>query len=513
MMTEIPWSEQSSGPLLAWLQLLPLGAAVLVYRVREDRTVFWLALLLALVELLGAGYLYHLFDPSRSDFQLAEQLTILGPFSYHAAADGMTVSFVLLTAFLSLMAVPYGWVRPFRPQFRFLTILFVGEAVLMSQFVTLDLLWFVLCSAVQMGLAGYLMHLWSASPDEGSSLTRFAEFMGVGLLLLSLGTLLLGWAHFDATGTWSFDLLHLAANPLPKVFQASAFFLIFYGLGIRIPLFPLHGWLPMVAERGTVVLALVFLLGVKTGFYGMLRFLFPLLPAPIYEWRLAVVIIATIGIFYAAWLAMMQVNLRRMMAYAVISHTDILLIGLFSLQAHAFQGSIILMCNFGLAAATLFFMIGLINRRTHTVLLSRLGGLFNRLPLIGIAFFVAGLAIVGMPGTPGFDAAHLLMEAAMHRFGALITIAAALGNVASAAFLLWSFQRIFLAQPESRSLSAQTVTRTERWLEGVLVVALIGVQLTAGFYSAPWLTLVGQTAQTMAVPYAPYLDQLRRGHE
>ena len=511
MMTEIPWSTQSSGPILAWLQLLPLGAAVLVYRVREDRTVFWLALVLALLELLGAGYLYHLFDPTRPAFQLAEQLTILGPFSYHAAADGMTVAFVLLTAFLSLMAVLYGWVRPFRPQFRFLTILFVGEAAMISQFVTLDLLWFILCSVVQMGLAGYLMHLWSASPDEGSSLTRFAVLMGIGLLLLLLGTLLLGWAHYDATGAWSFDLLHLAANPLPKALQTSVFFLIFYGMGIRIPLFPLHGWLPMVAERGTVVLALVFLLGVKSGFYGLLRFLFPLLPTPIYEWRVAVVIIATIGIFYAAWLAMMQINLRRMMAYAVISHSDILLIGLFSLQANAFQGSILLICNFGLAAATLFFMIGLINRRTHTVLLSRLGGLFSHLPLIGIAFFVAGLAIVGMPGTPGFDAAHLLLEAAMHRFGALITIAAALGNVASAAFLLWSFQRIFLAQPESRPLSFQSVTRAEWWLEGVLVVALIGVLLTAGFYSAPWLTLVEQTAQQMAVPYAPYLDQLRGG--
>ncbi|MBF0582832.1 MAG: NADH-quinone oxidoreductase subunit M [Magnetococcales bacterium] len=512
MIAEIPWTDQSPWPVLALLQWFPLGAAVLVSRIRGDRAAFGVSMLLATLEGVGALYLYLLFDPARPDFQLAERLTLWGPLAYHAAADGMTVLFMLLTALLSLLAIPYGWVRPFRPQNRFLTILFIGEAALMSQFATLDLLWFVLFSVVQVGLAGYLMHLWSASPEEATSLSRFFEFMGVGFLLLVLGMLILGWAHYDATGVWRFDLLSLMENPLPVHFQTSVFFLLFYGLGIRIPLFPLHGWLPMVAERGTVVLALVFLLGVKSGFYGMLRFLFPLVPVPVHRWQLVVVVIATIGIFYAAWLAMMQQNLRRMMAYAVISHTDILLIGLFSLQAHAFQGTLLLIGNFGLAVATLFFMIGLINRRTQTVMLSRLGGLFSRLPLIGVAFFVAGLAIIGMPGTPGFDATHLLMEAAMRRFGALITIAAALGNVASAAFLLWSFQRVFIASPGDVSHSVQSVGRSHL-LELFLAVTLIGVQLTAGFYSEPWLRLVERTAQGMAAPYALYGEELQRGHE
>ncbi len=238
-----------------------------------------------------------------------------------------------------------------------------------------------------------------------------------------------------------------------------------------------------------------------------------MLPVPAHQWQVVVVVIATIGIFYAAWLAMMQQNLRRMMAYAVISHTDILLIGLFSLQAQAFQGSILLICNMGLAAATLFFMIGLINRRTKTVLISKLGSLFGRLPWIGLAFFVAGLSIVGMPGTPGFEAVHLLMEAAMRRFGALIPIAAALGNVASAAFLLWSFQRVFLASPGQKVTPVVPSVGYDRWLELTLAILLIGVQLTAGFFSEPWLHLLDQTAQTMAAPYAPYLYEIHRGQE
>ncbi len=244
MMTEISWTEQSTWPVLTGLQLFPVVAAVWVARLRMDRTAFWVAMFLATLELLGTGYLYLLFDSSRPVFQLAEQHTLLGPFSYHVAADGMTVIFMLLTAFLSLMAIPYGWVRPFRPQSRFLTILFMGEAALMSQFATLDLLWFVASSVVQLSLAGYLMHLWSASPDEGLSLTRFFQFMGVGIFLLLLGTLILGLLHWDVTGEWSFDLLRLSAIPLPDTMQVAVFFMLFYGFGIRIPLFPLHGWLP-----------------------------------------------------------------------------------------------------------------------------------------------------------------------------------------------------------------------------------------------------------------------------
>ncbi|WP_130470470.1 complex I subunit 4 family protein [Candidatus Magnetaquicoccus inordinatus] len=511
MITEIAWSEQSFWPVLAGLQSFPLLAALLLSRVRQDWPAFWLGMLLAFVEFVGAVTLFQLYDPLRPEWQLVERLTLLGPLQYHVAVDGMSVLFILLTAFLTLMAIPYGWVRPFRPQPRFLVLLFCGESLLISQFATVDLLWFFLCSLIQIGLVGYLMRHWSASLDEGVSLNRFFEFMGIGLAMLLAATLILGWSHFDQTGRWSFDLLDLLAHPVHSFLSVSVFFLLFYGLGIRVPLFPLHGWLPLVAERGTVVLALVFLLGVKTGFYGMLRFMFPLVPASIYRWQLAVVIIATIGIFYAAWLATMQQNLRRMMAYAVISHSDIIVIGLFTTNSHAFQGSLLLIGNVGLAAATLFFMIGLINRRTKTVLLGQLGGLFGRLPFIAMAFFVAGLSVIGMPGTPGFDATHLLMEAAMHRYGALITIAAALGNVASAAFLLWSFQRVFLAAPGQRPIPLPKVRQTE-WIEGILAVTLIVVQLTAGFYAEPWLKLLDTTAHSMAKPYSLFLDDSPARH-
>jgi NADH-quinone oxidoreductase subunit M len=266
--------------------------------------------------------------------------------------------------------------------------------------------------------------------------------------------------------------------------SSLTFFLLFYGLAIRTPLFPLHGWLPMVAEHGNVAVGPVFLLGLKVGIYGLVRFVFPLLPEAVDRWNVYVVAFAAAGIFYAALLALMQTNLRRLLAYAVVSHTSVLVIGLFSLGTAAFQGAVMLSANFGLAIAGLLFMTGCVYSRMRTTQLDKLGGLFDRLPMIGIAFFIAGLSIVGMPGTPGFDAVHLMLEAAIDRFGALVTIAAALGNVAAAAFLLWAFQRAFLA-PASAEATAKIPPATwpERVIAGVVILVLLG----AGFYSEPWL--------------------------
>jgi NADH-quinone oxidoreductase subunit M len=155
--------------------------------------------------------------------------------------------------------------------------------------------------------------------------------------------------------------------------------------------------------------------------------------------------------------------------------------------------------TFGLALATLVFMTGLVYRRTRTTLLGRLGGLFDHIPFVGIAFLVAGLSIIGMPGTPGFDAVHLVLEASIHRFGALLTIAAALGNVLAAGFLLWSFQRAFLApsQEERPQGTMQRMSAPELLVAGIVVFVLLG----AGFYTDPWLELIDNSLQGLSGLY------------
>ncbi len=507
VINELHWSTHATYPVLAALQLFPLLVAAVIGMAGERKWSKPLGILAAGVELLLAVDLYRGFDHQQSAMQFAEQFALFGPVAYHAAADGVTVLFVLLAALTGLLVVLYGPVRGLNPHSRFLTVVFAVQAALMSLLVSVDLFWFTLMSVVQLGLIGYLEWRWATSPEADMALTRFLQFMGTGIVLLLAGTIMLGWNYADThAGQWSFDLMSLYGTPVDSAIQSLVFFLLFYGLAIRTPLFPLHGWMPLMIEHGSVAVAPIFLLGVKVGVYGMLRFLLPLLPEAVGQWYPYVVAFAMAGIFYAALLAMLQVNMRRLLAFAVVSHTSILVIGMFSINHLAFQGSVLLSVNFGLAITGLFFMAGLVYKRTRTLLLPRLGGLFDHIPFIGVTFLLAGLSIVGMPGTPGFDAAHLILEAAMHRFGALVTIAAALGNVIAAGFLLWAFQRAFLSPlPEGERARAITpASGMELLIAGTLVLVLV----IAGFYSEPWLALIEHSLEGLDALYGDHVERI-----
>ncbi len=486
---------QFSVPILEIMQLLPFFGALILWKIRHTPSAV-IAIAISFVQIILAIYLYQQFNTSvGSDaavtMQFANKITSY-PIPYHAAVDGISILFILLTALLSFLSVLFAIFRKLHNH-GVLAIIILIEALLMSQFMTVDLLWFICMSILEMIAVGYLLYRWATYIDPDPMISSYAKFMTISAVLLIIGTFLLGWNFSDhhlnafGVGQWSFDLYDLAQTPVEPAIGTFIFFALFYGLGIRIPIFPLHGWLPITMQYGNVSVAPVLLLGLKVGVFGLLRFVFPILPEAVKNWHYLIVIFAMVGIFYAAVLAMRQTNLRRLMAYGVISHTGIITIGLFTLSRNGFEGGIMLAINFGLAISGLMFMTGLIWERTNTSVMSRLGGLFEYLPLVGIAFLVAGLAIVGMPGTPGFDAVHFVLEASISEFGALITIAAALGNVTAAGFLLFAFQRAFLSEPEcdTSNWNKSPACITERVMALTVIVVIIGM----GFFSGLWLDL------------------------
>ena len=488
-MSEIHWTAQAPYPLLALLQLWPLFGAGLLYALRRKRWVSAIGNTIVAGEMLLAIDLYRRLQIDNAALQFAEKLTLIGPFEYHAGADGVTVLFVLLTALIMLLVAVYLRARALPEPGVLLSLIVLIESVLISALVSLDLLWFSLASALQVGFAGWLVLRWGVDDQKRHAVERFYQFQATGLLMLLIGTLLAGWHHANVSGgDWSFNLLELAEAPIGGVLGSLVFYALFYSFAVRTPLFPFHGWLPGLATHGNLALAPAVLLGVKIGLFGLIRFVFPIVPEAVIHWHLYAMGFAAFGIFYTAFLAFQQTNLRTLMAFAVVSHTSLTVVGLFSLQASAFKGSLLLAATFGLAATAMFFMVGFIFHRTRTTELSSLGGLFDAMPLIGAAFFVSALAIVGMPGTPGFDAAHLVLEAGIRAFGALPTVGAALANVAAAGFLLWAFQRAFLAPlpswlPQDK-LAAATLG------ENFVAITVMLVVLGAGFFMAPWMDLV-----------------------
>ncbi|VAW75332.1 NADH-ubiquinone oxidoreductase chain M [hydrothermal vent metagenome] len=494
-LNEILWNQQSTYPVLTVLQLLPLLSMALMILFRHSKFIVGLAVVLMLLELGVAIDLFLKYQPNKTPLQLAEHINVFGLFQWRVAVNGIAVLFILLSSLLTLLLIIYSRIRQLNPPGAFFAVLFTILASVQNMFVTQNLLIFSVMSALELLLIGYLLRHWSTYSMSGPRIRLYFQFMGTGALLLLTATIMLGWNYANQhNGAWSFDLHELKNTKVAIEVQTLIFFMMFYGLAIRIPLFPLHGWLPNIAQHGTLAITGVFLLGIKTGVFGLLHFLLPLFPDSVVAWQDYIVGFAVVGIFYAAILALMQTDLRRLLAFAVISHTSVMVIGLFTLNHQAIQGSVLLAVNLGLATILLLFMSGLIVHRTGTAKFSRLGGLFDKVPLIGIAFLIAGLSIIGMPGTPGFDAAHLMLEASIERFGALLTIAAAMGNVVAAGFLLWAFQRAFLAPRNDET--QQHIDPVNR-KEILLATSMILIILLAGFYSEPWLHLIENSVKSL----------------
>ncbi|CAK0778237.1 Proton-translocating NADH-quinone oxidoreductase, chain M [Gammaproteobacteria bacterium] len=494
-MNEVAWSAQLPYPILGILQFFPFVGGLFIFWFREWKHITVLVRIFSGVELLLAIFLYQNINQSIADFQFVEHASFL---HYHAAVDGMSVLFILLAAFIIFMMSWYGSVRRLHSSGVLSTLILSSEAPIMVMLTTLNLVWFVGASLVELTLVSLFIGRWSTADEEDRALamTRFLQFQGLGIGMLISGISVLAWNHADLSGQWSFDLFDLVQTPPIGKFQSVAFFLFFYGLALRTPLFPLHGWLPHVVHRGSVAIAPVLLLGTKVGIYAMVRFLLPLTPHAALAWRPYVVGTAMMGVFYAAILAILQNNLRRLLSFAVISHTGLIIVGLFTLRKAGIEGALLLSVTTGLAATGMLFMVGFVFRRARSTDLNRLGGLFDRIPFLAITFLISGLSIIGMPGTPGFDAAHLVLDAVIDQFGAFPAVATALGNVVAAGFLLWAFQRAFLAPaPEGYLTAVERTLPMEYWISAAIVVVL----LSAGFYVEPWIDLIDATVQTMTV--------------
>ena len=475
-------------PILSLLVFLPLLAMALAWAARSARQAFLLGVAAALAELGLALWLLKLFRPGSAELQFVERVPLAPFLSYHLGVDGIGILFVLLTALLTLAVVLYGEIVHESPAGIYVASVFAFQAVLMGVFLSVDLLEFWGACLLEMVPAGFILNRWSFGRHKRRALRRYLRDNGAGLGLMLAAILLIGWRHAEASGNWSFALADLLLTPLPPGQQGLAFVLFFYALAVRMALFPVHAWLPVVAEHGPLATVCVFLVGLKVGVYALLRFVLPLLPSACQEWKSFMAGLAIAGIFYGALAALMQINLRRLLAFSAVSQTGMLTVGVFCLNREGLQGSLLLAVNFGVAASALLFVSGVVQRSTHTTFLPRLGGLFDTMPLLGLTFLLAALSTMAMPGTPGFDAAHLMLEGAIetHHWGVAAAMAA--GSVASAAFLLWAFQRAFLARRRDAALRPEKIRLS--LAEAALVGILCMVQLGVGFYTEPWLEIV-----------------------
>jgi len=492
------WSAVAAFPLLTALTFTPLltmAAVLLSGPARTMRLAFSGGLLNVALSL----YLLWVFDSDAPGIHLAEHLDIFG-FVYRVGVDGTNILFIPLAAILGLLTLVYTLITRHREDRLFIASLLGYQGVLIGAFSALNAMQFWFWCLLEL-VPLVLLTLGAGTGRQRNRALAYTLKAWLSGLAMSLsGFLLLGYGLWENGLGFSFDWLTLKQHSVALPHETLIFILLLFGFAVRMPLFPFHAWLPLLAEHGTAASAAIYLTGLKLGIYATLRFILPLTPIAADQWAHFVEALGLIGVFYGAILALMQINMRRMIAFAVISHTGMLVIGVFSLNDFALEGSILLSIAYGLATAGMLFSIGLIYERTRTSYLPRLGGLFDSNTSIALLFLISALSTMVMPGTPGYDAAHLLIEGAIEEHGWWTAIAILAGNVLAAGFLLWAFQRLFIAKPR-RFQQPYSSLHHPVFKERIITVTICGLLIGTGFYTTPWLKYIDQEASEIGKHY------------
>lgn len=499
------WSESAGFPVLTALTMVPLMGLAVVLMLSTATVKTYVALAAALLNVALSVYLLVKFNDNLSGIQFAEQASF-GGLSYSVGVDGLNILFMPLITCLSLLALIYLSATSREENSRLIAFVLGYEAILVAAFCALNLLQFWLITVVELILVLLVIKQSGLDQKKRHLGVRLMQFFGSSLFLTLCGFLLLAFGLIDSEHELTFDLLTLESNNAYLHDEILIFVLLFYGLAIRMPLFPFHGWLPLLVEQSGLASLSVLIIGAKLGVYAMIRFIFPLIPGVAEQWANYVLILCIISIFYGALLAFMQNNAYRLLAFAAISHTGMLLLGIFSFNEHGLEGALLLSLVYGLASAGMLFSISLIYQETHTALIPRLGNLFDHHTALALLFLITTLSTVIMPGSLGFDAGHLLLEGVIeeHEWGVAITILT--GHVLAAGFLLWVFQRIFLATPK-RNINFLN-SKTTGFHAAVIAFIICALHIGTGLNSMPLLNLIDKEVVALVSQYPIHSSQL-----
>ncbi|MBF0305534.1 MAG: NADH-quinone oxidoreductase subunit M [Alphaproteobacteria bacterium] len=470
-------------PLLGLLVGWPLAAAALLGLVPDQRWARVVALAAALIEVALALVVVALFDRGQGGFQMVERAAWIPALNVHwkLGVDGLSVLFLPLTALLFLGVVVAGW-NSVRVMCRLhFALLLMLEGVTLGIFCALDTVLFFLFWELTLIPIYFLVGLWGIGPNRRHAASKYTLLMLGGGLPLLFGFVLIAFdqAATSPPGGLVFDLETLLAHPLPAALQYPVFALLLLGFAVKTPVFPLHTWLPTLAMEGPASVAAV-MTGVKLGAYGIIRFVVPLAPeaAQDFHWLLAG--LGAVGIIYGGLGALVQTNLRRMLAYSSVSHVGLVVLGIASFDMQGLQGAVFQLLNFTVVAGGIFLMAGFLQHRFGSTDLASLGGLARAMPLAASFFLLLGLAGMGVPATSGFAAEHLILLSALKAHTGA-GFAALGGVIIGAGYFLGFYRRAFLGPVRNEAVAAAIDLRPR---EMAIVAVLAALVLAFGLWPA-----------------------------
>jgi NADH-quinone oxidoreductase subunit M len=474
----------TSWPILSLITFLPIVGALCIALLRDDeagaRNARWWALWTTLIVFVTSLILVLRFDPSSADFQFLEKYNWLGGTIYYSmGVDGISLPFVILTTALLPISILASWTSIQTRVRSYMIAFLVLESLMVGTFCALDLVLFYVFFEGGLIPMFLIIGVWGG-PRRVYASFKFFLYTFAGSVLMLLAIMAMYWQ----AGTT--DIPTLLHHAFPRTLQTWAFFGFLASFAVKLPMWPVHTWLPdahvEAPTAGSVILAAILL---KLGGYGFLRFSLPMFPHASIDFAPLIYALSVIAIIYTSLVALVQEDVKKLIAYSSVAHMGFVTMGLFALTAQGVAGGIFQMISHGIVSAALFLCVGVIYDRMHTREIAAYGGLVNRMPLYAFAFMVFTLANIGLPGTSGFIGEFLTMLGTF-RVNTWVATLAALGTILSAAYALWLYRKVIFGKLEKPSLFN---IRDLGWREMVILAPLVILTIVLGIYPKPVLDM------------------------
>ncbi|CAN7230010.1 NADH-quinone oxidoreductase subunit M [Bosea sp. LjRoot90] len=441
--------------ILAGLLVLPLVGAAFILTLRGDEDSInsnarWAAFFFTVGTFVLACVAWYQFDPANPGFQMVEtHAWVSDIIKFKLGVDGFSFPFVVLTAFLMPFCILASWTSVEKRVREYMVAFLILEALMIGVFVALDLVLFYLLFEAGLIPMFLIIGIWGGKRRVYASY-KFFLYTLLGSVLMLLAIMAMYWN----AGTT--DIPTLLAHKFPVQMQPWLWLAFFASFAVKMPMWPVHTWLPdahvEAPTAGSVILAAILL---KMGGYGFIRFSIPMFPDASAMFAPLVYALSVIAIVYTSLVALMQEDIKKLIAYSSVAHMGFVTMGLFTLTPQGIQGAMFQMVSHGLVSGALFLCVGVIYDRMHTREIAAYGGLVNRMPLYAVAFMIFTMANVGLPGTAGFVGEFLTLMGAF-KANPWVALIATSGVILSAGYALWLYRRVVfgeLTKPELKDIT------------------------------------------------------------